>query len=47
MPIHSIFNLIKVVGHLVQFEEKELLNEITAVYSAALCLKDSGYIDSL
>lgn len=47
MPVHQIFNLIKVVGHLVQFEEKKMVNEITTVSSAALCLKDSGYIDSL
>lgn len=35
------------MGHLMQYEEKILGNEITAVSSAAVCLKDSDYTYSL
>lgn len=35
------------MGHLMQYEEKILRNEITAVSCAPVYLKDSNYIDSL
>lgn len=35
------------MGHLMQYEEKVLRNEIMAVSFAAICLKDSNYIDFL
>lgn len=35
------------MGHLMQYEEKIWRNEITAVSYAAVCLKDSNYIDFL